>query len=725
MSGILLGTLTYSGLNNNKIINTNNKLNVYNSNIENKMNAIERNQTGGFAKQFDELRFDMINEPDIDVSGSIGFSNISNSDMNYNIVPRENFTHNNMVPSTSRRDTYANDRSQRKLENFTGNFNNYTAKKEKVPLFEPLADLSYVNGMPAVTGQLQNRYLPSNKNNFGNLPFQNNVKVRPGIGEKVQEGRYSVYRVDYKNVDDLRPETKKKVTFENKPIEAVKKGEFRAPDPFITKTKLPDFRETSFDDLVGSRANIEAPKVTGLYTNTNTSRGKDQEYYTTPAVNTNVGFAPNVNMTSYEPAKKENFQNVYEGVISNPIDKPILLNTKSFTNYDNQRASTNYVNESNVNYGNGLYVQDYNIPITTTRELMINGTTNIGVSGPIENKSYIFSNDMVLPTTNRQLYSDKTIISNATGEIKQPILKNNDVAKETIRQTTSHDLVINVAPTNSNLSSYSNITDKAKDTIKEMNLFQTPEMNLTGIVSDAYSNLTDTAKPTIKQSTIINNIIGGIKSNMLEASYSKDENDRARTTTKELTSNNKYVGHLNSAIYEGGYTRDEKDNAKITHRQTTEINQYIGQANSNANETNYIINKESIARPTIRQATIIKTYSGPLSGEVSHSISHQAANNMDIDDRREIAVNFNRPANGRKDANGPYIDENNVKLNEPIHFSHFPGPNIGLDYSIMPSKEKPSIEPIYETSEYYINSNFINTLKNNPLVNDIYHPKNV
>jgi hypothetical protein len=44
--------------------------------------------------------------------------------------------------------------------------------------------------------------------------------------------------------------------------------------------------------------------------------------------------------------------------------------------------------------------------------------------------------------------------------------------------------------------------------------------------------------------------------------------------------------------------------------------------------------------------------------------------------------------------------------------------------------EAPKPVPLYEdfrigSSSYYINPNFINTLKNNPLVNDMFHQKNI
>ena len=107
---------------------------------------------------------------------------------------------------------------------------------------------------------------------------------------------------------------------------------------------------------------------------------------------------------------------------------------------------------------------------------------------------------------------------------------------------------------------------------------------------------------------------------------------------------------------------------------------------------------------------------------------------MTIDDKREITANFSRPANGKADMYGPWIDKDNVNLVEPILYSYIPNPSMGFNYSVRPILNKDEIidnannylknKPSIERSSYYINNNFINTLDNNPLVNDIYHQKN-
>ena len=271
---------------------------------------------------------------------------------------------------------------------------------------------------------------------------------------------------------------------------------------------------------------------------------------------------------------------------------------------------------------------------------------------------------------------------------------------------------------------YSNLNDIAKLTIKSMNIHEIKEQNVKGMYNDGYSNLTDNAKPTIKQSTVLTKQIGNIKSNIQENGYTRDEKDVAKTTTKQMTEQTKHIGHANAITHEERYVRDENDVAKTTIKQTTEVTKYVAQPDNSNTHVSYSIHNDDKARPTIKQATIIKTYNGPLTGEISHQISHEASNNMEINECREITANFNRSANGKSDANGPILERDNVKLIDKITYSYTPNPLQSLDNSVMPSVAKYPVPKVVENSDYYINPNFINTLKNNPLVNDIYHPKN-
>ena len=972
MTSILLGSLAQSKSKSKKI-----ELN-YDSNLENQMNMIERQQVRQnhrkpeFLKQFDDLRLDNIDEP-VGINESYktiegmntslqrnldfvnGYSMFQENDMHYDVVSNDKFTHNNMVPNTSRRDFSINaDRSQRKLEAFSGIDPLYVAKKEKVPLFKPMPDLTWINGMPVVTNELQKRYLPSSKNNFGNLPFENNVKVRPGLGFENQEGNYSVYRVNPRNVDALRSDINQKVTYENKPLETIKKGELRGPDPKLTKYKLPDYRETKFSDLVASKAEIEGPKQTGKFTDVRTQRNETENYKPGPAINSNRGSGPDKSKTRFEPGKRETYYNDFTHATVEVNNKPVMTNAKSYKNYENQRVTTNYEYEGLVsNASGGNYTIDYkDIPLTTARELMIYGDNNIGVSNNNDKGNYIFSNDMVLPTTNRETQSSNnpllgatseikhvkardendtakmtlrpgtnhSIISNTRGEEKQTRVYNEDPAKMTLRPGTNHNLVSNTRGeekqtrvynedpakmtlrpgtshniisntrgeekqtrvynedpakmtlrpgtshniisntrgeekqtrvynedpakmtqrpgtshniisntrgeekqtrvynedpakmtlrpgTNYNLVSNTRGEEKqtrvynddaAKSTIKQTVLFMPSEKNIRGENELVYTSLQDDAKPTIKQTTIISNRQTGNPSKALIA-YARDKDDEAKSTIRQQTEETKFIGHANNKNHEATYVRDLDEVAKITIRQQTENTKFIGHANDKNHESIYVRDLDEIAKPTIRQqtentkyighinsnnkestyvkdndynakptikqttvystpagrmnnsnmgnyakdineqarvtikqTTLLKDYTGGIHGEIDGQISNQAANNMSIDDRREIST-YNRTPNGKGDLNGPYLDAENVRFNDKKDvFSYVSNPHKPLDHSVMPTTSKETIEKVYsmskpviETSSYYVNPYFINTLKNNPLVNDIYHQKNV
>ena len=51
---------------------------------------------------------------------------------------------------------------------------------------------------------MQTRYITDYQKNHSDLPFENKVKVIPGINGMNQEGRNKVYRILPKTVDELR-----------------------------------------------------------------------------------------------------------------------------------------------------------------------------------------------------------------------------------------------------------------------------------------------------------------------------------------------------------------------------------------------------------------------------------------------------------------------------------------------------------------------------------------
>jgi hypothetical protein len=701
MESILLYGLSLAGFNTSNTkeplkINKKQKLDEsYGSNISDKMNKIEKMQANNlkksiiekkpeFFKQFDELTFDNMGEPtsitdshmtNTGVNQSLqrgldltnGYSNIYES-LNYNVISNENFTHNNMTPNTSKRDyTPDSEHSSRKLEAFTGVSDYWVPKQEKKHLFEPMKDLTYVNGMPVMTDYLDSRYLASNKNNMGNVPFQNNVKVRPGLDGENREGLGTVYRINPRNVDELRTENKQKVTYENKPLETIKKGEYRAPDYNLTKFKVPDFIETNFEDLVAGRSQMEGNRKSGKFTDINTQRGDSDTNYKGVAYASTMGDAPSKNKTKFEPPKKQEFYNDPTRSVIAVNVKPVMQNKGSYINSETQRASlqaTELGPLSNIN--GGSYSIDSNfIPLTTLRQLMIDGNTNIGITGGQQKANYIFSNEMVLPTTIRETTNHNMVLG-AKGENNIGSTQLTDSAKATIKQTTMSNKVGFTNPIEK--LGANQLTDSAKPTIKQTTVvykggFTNPMDKLgatqltdsakptikqtTVVYKGGFANpmdklganqLTDSAKPTIKQTTLVYK--GGFV-NPMDKLGANQLTDSAKTTTKEttlaykggfvnpmdklganqLTDSAKPTIKQTTVVYKGGFinpidklgANQLTDSAKITIKQTTlhttpGIN--VGGIVSNSYTKDY----DDIAKSTIRQTTENNNYESNISG---------------------------------------------------------------------------------------------------------------
>jgi len=849
--------------------NTNKLNNIYNTNLENNMNRIEKEQASQsyhnpeYLNQFDDLKFDnttgpvSINQSNMGVNNSLqrniefvnGYSEFQKNNMHYNVVNTKDFVHNNMIPSTSRRDTDNNsNRNQRNLETFTGNSDFYTPKTEQFHLFEPMSNLSWPTGVPSITNAIQNRYLPSNKNNYGNVPFQTNVRIVPGIENKNQEGTYAVYRSKPPNIDQLRSKTNQKITYDNKPLETIKKGDFRGPDPTLSKFKIPDFREQKFSDLVASKSVYDGPIQTGEFTDMKTNRNEEQHYLPGPANHGSTGEGPALNRTKFENAKRESYLNDSTHAINAVNTKLVMTNVKSYTNYDTQRASTSHSltgtsvsQEKQVNTHfqdkariTGRMSTSHNLTGTSVPQekqvsthyqdearntgRMSTSHNLTGTSVPQEKQVNTHYQDDARITgrmsTSHNLtgttvpqekqvnthYQDEARITgrmltshNLTGtsvpQEKQVNTHYQDDARITGRMSTSHNLTGTSNPqekqvnthyqdearitgrvmtshnltgtsnpqekqvnthyqdearitgrvmTSHNLTGTSNpqekqgnihFQDEAKNTIR-----MTTSHNLTGTsVSQDKSNYTknyDIARPTIKESTLIVDNNANISNSNNLSNYTRDNKDIAKITVRQQTENTEQIGGIKNVINEANYVIDNNYKAKPTIKQTTVAPTPLGRE-FNSEMGNYTRDEKDMARNTIRQTTEVTEYIGGIKSEIEEKISHEATDNIELDDRRQIST-YNRPANGKKDLHGPYINRENVELNNPLLYSYVPIPHISLDHSIMPSVPRELVEKVYirakpvvETSSYYINDCFINTLADNPLVNDIYHQKNI
>ena len=782
-------------------------ISVYDSNITEAMNNIERNQIiqartkPEYLMQFDDLKLDNKGLPtdmssshnlrsagvDVlsrDLNFSNGYSEIENFQTTYDVISKNEFTHNNMNPSSNRRDNfqdYGGDRSLQKLEQFTGVPNEISKlnhnKKEKLQLFEPQKNLSWTTGMPTQTNFMQNRYVPSNKNNNANLPFENNVRVVPGLNGTNQQGVYSVYRVNPRDIDATRSKLRQQISYEQPIIQSGIQGHAPTVDPVLTKFKVPDYREITPDKFVPNKYTVDGPKQIGQFTNVQTQRNLEEFYYTTPAVNTSQGCAPSVDNTKFNESNKQNFFNDPTHAV-NGNARPVMSNSKSYANDPTQRATIGSTNigvvsgQTNVSHGQNIN----NILEPTTRATTGFTGDKIGVSSPVEKSNYILSNDFIVNPTTRQTTSHN-IISNLSSGTKHSPIYNENEAKQTIKQGSSHNIVSNLSSSTKHSPIYNE--DEAKITIKQATshnivsnlssstkhspIYNEDEAKTTikqGTSHNIISNLSsgtkhspiyneDEAKTTIKQGTshnIVSNLIGYGKSMVVQMlgqtakptikqttshnivanpkgslqTYALDNSNIAKQTVREDTGNFQKLGNLGSNTSQ--YVLSNDVEAKPTIKETTLHHTPEGRAYNNIG--NYTRDEKDIAKNTIRQTTENTEQIGALRSEYTAEYSREATNNAKIDERREISVQGRTP-NGGKSKTSPNVNNTNVELNEPILYSHVPNPVQNINYMCRPNPSDNTFSrPVIDNSSYYISSNRVSTLKNNPYVNDIYHQKN-
>ena len=661
MESLLLGTLSYYGnsINKSEEKNTNYK-NSYNTNIQDKMNNIEKIQANtlknepDYFQQFDSLKFDNLSEPtsqnlahttrsgfnntlqrELDFHN--GYSEFQNTDMHYNVIPKEEFVHNNMVPFTSHRETFIDlNSNSRKYEQLSGNNSTWQNKKEVDPFFTPVKSMNNVNGLPVMTEQLSKRYNSSLKNNYGNLPFETDVKVTPGL-DGVKSAPYAVHRIKPRNIDELRSEINKKVSYKSKPLETIKKGELRGMESEITSYKLPSYREIDFNDLVPNKFHVEGQKKTGEFVHNHTERGMKDVKYMGGAYNSNKGTAQNVDTIKCNPAKRENYLNDFTHAINAVNTRPTFSNIKSYTNYETDRSQISQELHTTGAYNSNFasYHNSNDIAKPTMKENNIINNNHLGINGASEQKSYFFSNDAVLPVTIRETTNYNEVRNTAPTCQSGPLMIT-DEAKHTIKETTINNHGIsNIAPSQQNThitladiakktvrettennnnignisSSYQNInlmlTDKAKTTIKETNIENNNISNIKPIYEKGNMVLSDEAKHTIKETTINSHGISNVAPTQQNTHITLA--DIAKKTIRETTEDNNYLSNVVPSYQNGNLMLS--DEAKPTIKQTTITNKFIGQATSNVNSGSVYLNDD--AKPTIKQTTLYSYNSNP------------------------------------------------------------------------------------------------------------------
>lgn len=163
------------------------------------------------------------NKPNNEI-GSVGGGNEQMRGLTGEIIDKNNFKHNNMVPffgakirgATNNRNT-----SEHMLDHMQGSGSQHFHKKEVAPLFQPHDNLTNQHGMPNVNDFMMSRVNPSQR--MANIKPWDEVQVGPGLNkgytaENSNAGFNSGMEAREtwlpKTVDELRVDTNPKLTYD-------------------------------------------------------------------------------------------------------------------------------------------------------------------------------------------------------------------------------------------------------------------------------------------------------------------------------------------------------------------------------------------------------------------------------------------------------------------------------------------------------------------------------
>jgi len=434
-------------------------------------------------------------------------------DMTYNIINREDFKQNNMLPMTAKRDVETNESNnfEYKMDIFSGSSKNWNPKKEAPHFFEPTENIQTPFGSGLTTEAERDRIIQSRiKQN--QRPFEP-IKTAPGVNldynEQPVTGFHDPFRIMPYDTDQLRPANKPKITFEDRIKGVPKKGEKRGITSTVIKRRPNHWKYQDFNDLVPSKAQTTKQSITGDYVLPDNARMRTCEL---------VG--PSQGPSLVGPSNREGKVKI----------------TKRVTHIEDKLGpkSTDTFNPNQKSYN--ILINDRN-------------TANFTQIQPPKN-------------------------TNKSGIKFDP----NDIAKPTTRQdlTTKHF--------NNNakqlISSYSNLTDEAKLTIKQILSTQTYQQIMSSLQHNTYTNLPDNAKQTLKEILITtqnNTHIGTAQHN----TYTNLP-DNAKHTLKEILNNTETNTHIGTSQH-NTYT-NLPDNAKHTLKEILnyiETNTHIGTSQHN------------------------------------------------------------------------------------------------------------------------------------------------
>ena len=493
------------------------------------------------------------------------------------VLDTTNF-HGNMVPFLRGSVTQNVDPGANRgiVENY-GTSRDILRKKEISGMFVP--EKNTVSFDPTALDNMKARYVNSRMQN-NVLPFDQ-VKVGPGVGQGFSAeptgGFQQLDLQEYtmpKNVDQLRPANKPKLTYDGRVLDGLKAG-LRGNVGKVEQNRVPRTFEMGPERYMKTTGAVVKPGIIPIPEAKYTSRQTTSQSY--------KGTAYQPKGSEQRPAVAQSSRSVLEA-FNQGIASLTLKGTGNKDDYGKASVQV-YSNERDV---------------TTTRTHQSNLTTVVkAIIAPIQD---------MLKSGRKEFLIDAPRpdgIINVQIPSKQTVRDPNDVARTTIKQSNIHDgQLLNVRNPGANKITVYNPNDVARTTMKQTLIHDGELLNVKrqGPVKATVYDTNDVARTTLKQDLIHDSDLLNIKMQAPSKIKVHDTNDVARTTLKEELIHDADMTQNIRPLQTRGtvYLNDE---ARTTTRQTTENAETVLNMAAVG-----IVHKgsvyEGVAKPTVKQTTM-------------------------------------------------------------------------------------------------------------------------
>tara|TARA_Y200000002_G_scaffold382046_2_gene397816 strand:- start:39 stop:2357 length:2319 start_codon:yes stop_codon:yes gene_type:complete len=497
------------------------------------------------------------------------------------MIKKNDFSHNNMEPffRGNIKQNTAFESTNSKLESFTGQIKNFRNKDVIQPMFDPSKNVHQVNGTKVYDESINERFIPS-KYRTNEQPIQK-VNVGPGLDQGYTNipcgGLNQTNKRDFimpKTVDQLRVLTNPKKTYKGRVV-AGKKELQRGITSKVNKNRPEKYYN-----------NCEGRYFKSVVTPKNTVREKVRAKSTNRQCSTSY-----TGNASPAKNKRPEKRGLYRKSRNNCYVNSGVRNLV--------REGSWNANDDQENYGKNSFNLPLNERDTTQKEAeKLNLTTAVkSIIAPIQ--------DLFKNTKKENFIGNPRPNGNFGAQVpkKQTVHDPNNVARTTIKETNIHNTRDGNMSGPKKLMVY-DPNDVARTTIKETNIHDNRSGNMNGPKKLPVHDPNDVARTTIKETNIHDSRSGNMSGPSKITVH--DPNQVARTTIKETNIHDTRTGNVSNEAKKGKlYHQDE---VKKTVKETLE--EYDKTVNLRGNNRQTVYDPNDVPQATIKDTNIHNVRTG-------------------------------------------------------------------------------------------------------------------